>query len=85
MQEFIDTLQNMGALLGFASAGIAWAYVGSFLASLLCVGYGLLLWNQGRRVSRVQSSRRRGGVRARGSSKGWQVKKGRGPRRRRSR
>jgi hypothetical protein len=46
MNDFIDTFQNIGFLLGFASTGIAYALIGSILASLLCVFYGLVLWGQ---------------------------------------
>ncbi|OGP82070.1 MAG: hypothetical protein A2Z08_02320 [Deltaproteobacteria bacterium RBG_16_54_11] len=67
MQELIDAFADIGTLLGFAGAGIAYAYIGSLLASLLCVFYGLLLWNPGQPVRRVRSSRR-----------GGTVKKGRG-------
>jgi len=63
MQELIDAFAEIGTLLGFAGAGIAYAYIGSLLASLLCVFYGLLLWNQGKPVRRMRSSRRGGTVR----------------------
>jgi hypothetical protein len=67
MNELIDTLEASGRLLGFASVGIAWAYIGSLLASLLCVIYGLVLWNKGREG---------------GSPRGRHVKRGRWLRRR---
>jgi TM2 domain-containing membrane protein YozV len=46
MNAFTDMLQNAGFLLGFASTGIAYAYIGSILASLLCCFYGLILWGR---------------------------------------
>ncbi|MCJ7665104.1 MAG: hypothetical protein MUO24_12805 [Desulfobacterales bacterium] len=72
MNAFTDMLHNGGFLLGFVSTGIAYAYIGSLLASLLCVFYGLILWNRGKRVRRVWSWHG-----------GGRVKKGRGPRWRR--
>lgn len=73
MNEFTDMLQRNGVLLGFASPEIACAYIGSLLASLLCVIYGLITWNRGRKrkTTRVRSSKR-----------GRRVKKGRRPWRR---
>jgi hypothetical protein len=62
-----DSLQEIGGLLGFASDGIVWAYIGCILASLLCVIYGLIQWNRG-----GESSRR-----------GKRITKGKRPRRRR--
>jgi hypothetical protein len=62
MNDLIDALRASAYLLGFASAGIAWAYIGSLLASLLCVIYGLVLWNKGRTG---------------GSQRGRRVKRGR--------
>jgi hypothetical protein len=80
MNDFTDMLQNGGVLLGFASTGIAYAYIGSLLASLLCVFYGLILWNRGKRVRQVRSPRRRRWTRVRSLRGGGRVKKGRGPR-----
>ena len=48
MQELLDVFTGMGTQLGFTSAGIAYAYIGLILASLLCVFYGLVLWIQGK-------------------------------------
>jgi hypothetical protein len=61
-----DSLQEIGGMLGFASDGIAWAYIGCILASLLCVIYGLIQWNKGeecsrrgKRITKGKRSRRR--------------------------
>jgi hypothetical protein len=54
MNEFIDMLQSNDILLGFASAEIGYAYLGSLFASLLCVVYGLITWNTGRKATRVR-------------------------------
>jgi hypothetical protein len=54
MTGFTDMLQGNETLLGFASTGIAYAYIGSILASLLCVLYGLTLWGQERGRALVQ-------------------------------
>lgn len=72
MQELLDVFTGIGTQLGFASAGIAYAYIGSILASLLCVFYGLVLWVQGKVAARVQRWQKRRPMR-----------KGRGLRRRR--
>jgi hypothetical protein len=83
VNELIDALQGNGALLGFASTGIALAYIGSLLAFLLCVIYGLILWNKGRRIRRVRSVNRGRRVRVQSSRRGRQVQKGGRSRRRR--
>jgi hypothetical protein len=62
-----DALQEIGGMLGFDSDGIAWAYIGCILASLLCVIYGLTQWS-------------RGGERSR---RGKRITKGKRPKRRR--
>ena len=49
MNELIDSLQGMKGLLGFKSTAIAIAYLGAPLACLVCVLYGLIRWNEGRR------------------------------------
>ena len=49
MNELIDSLQGAKALLGFKSTAIAAAYLGAPLACLVCVLYGLIRWNEGRR------------------------------------
>ena len=54
MQELLDAFTGMGTQLGFASAGIAYAYIGSILACVLCVFYGLIFWVQGKVATRVQ-------------------------------
>lgn len=72
MQELLDVFTGMGTQLGFTSAGIAYAYIGLILASLLCVFYGLVLWIQGKVAARVQRWQKRRPMR-----------KGRGLRRRR--
>jgi hypothetical protein len=74
MQELLDAFTGMGIQLGFAGTGIAYAYIGSFLASLLCVFYGLILWNKGK-----------GGALVRRWKKRRPMRKGRGPRWRRRR
>lgn len=66
-EEVLNLLREIGSMLGFASDGIAWAYIGCMLASLLCVIYGLIQWN-------------RGGERSR---RGKRITKGKRPRRRR--
>ncbi len=63
MQELLDVFTGFGTQLGFASTGIAYAYIGSILASLLCVFYGLVLWLQGKVASRVQRWQKRRPVR----------------------
>ena len=50
MNELIDVLQGTKGLLGFKSAAIAAAYLGAPLACLICVLYGLIRWNEGRRI-----------------------------------
>jgi hypothetical protein len=50
MNELIDVLQGSKGLLGFKSAAIAAAYLGAPLACLICVLYGLIRWNEGRRT-----------------------------------
>ena len=93
MNEMIDSLQSMGDLLGFASLWIGWAYIGALVASLLCISYGLILWNKGRRIRRVQGAKRGRRVRVQrlkrvsqarvlSSRRGRVVKKGRRPWRR---
>jgi hypothetical protein len=59
MTGFTDMLQSGEFLLGFASTGIVFAYIGSILASLLCVFYGLILWGQGKAATRVQRWQKR--------------------------
>jgi hypothetical protein len=59
MNDLIDTLQNVGFLLGFASTGIAYAFIGLILASLLCVFYGLVFWAQGQIAAGVQRWQKR--------------------------
>jgi hypothetical protein len=49
MNELTDVLQGMKGLLGFKNTTIAVAYLGAPLACLVCVLYGLIRWNQGRR------------------------------------
>ena len=44
MQELIDVFRGMESPLGFTSRGIAYAYIGSILASLLCIFYGVVVW-----------------------------------------
>ena len=63
MQELSDVFTGIGAQLGFASTGIAFAYIGAILASLLCVFYGLVLWGQGRLAARVRRWQQRRSVR----------------------
>jgi hypothetical protein len=63
MQELFDVFTGFGTQLGFASTGVAYAYIGSILASLLCVFYGLVLWVRGRVATRVQSWQKRRPVR----------------------
>jgi hypothetical protein len=58
MNELLDSLQSAGAFLGFASDWNAWAYIGSCLACLLCIAYGLISWNKGRTIVRTRRSRR---------------------------
>lgn len=70
MNDFIDALQNVGFLLGFASTGIAYAFIGSILASLLCVFYGLVLWVQGHIATAVQKWQKRRPMR-KGRSLRW--------------
>lgn len=59
MTGFTDMMQSGEILLGFASTGIAYAYIGSILASLLCIFYGLILWGQGKVATRVQRWQKR--------------------------
>ena len=65
MNELIDVLQGVKGLLGFKSTLIAVAYLGAPLACLICVLYGLIRWNEGRRrylpaaADRVRMSTRR--------------------------
>jgi hypothetical protein len=59
MQGLLDTFTGMGAQLGFASTGIAYAYIGVILASLLCVCYGLVFWVQAKIATRVQRWQKR--------------------------
>ena len=66
-EEILTLLREIGDMLGFASNGIAWAYLGCMLASLLCVIYGLIQWNRGEKRSK----------------RGKRVIKGKRPRRRR--
>jgi hypothetical protein len=54
MQELLDVFTGMGTQLGFASTGIAYAYIGLILACLLCVFYGLVFWVQGKVASLAQ-------------------------------
>ncbi|HEX9948924.1 MAG TPA: hypothetical protein VGB29_02110 [Thermodesulfobacteriota bacterium] len=63
MQELLDVFTGFGTQLGFASTGIAYAYIGSILASLLCVFYGLVLWVRGKIATRVQRWQKRRPVR----------------------
>jgi hypothetical protein len=49
MNELIDVLQGSKGLLGFKSTAIAAAYLAAPLACLICVLYGLIRWNEGRR------------------------------------
>ncbi|OGP53187.1 MAG: hypothetical protein A2Y65_00965 [Deltaproteobacteria bacterium RBG_13_52_11] len=85
VNELTEALQRSGVLLGFASMGIAFAYIGSLLAFLLCFIYGLIRWNQGRRAHRAWSLRFRGRPRVRGARRGRRAQKGRGQRNRRVR
>jgi hypothetical protein len=71
-EEILNMFQGIGGILGFASAEIAWAYIGCILASLLCVIYGLIQWNREGKATRIRRSKRGG----------W-MKKGKCPRRRR--
>ena len=75
MNELIDAWQGIKALLGFKSAVIAAAFLGSLLACLLCVIYGLLRWNQGRRMRWMPRLLRRGQGGMRGGSRHRPVKK----------
>jgi hypothetical protein len=59
MQELIDAFQGIGTALGFTSRGIAYAYIGSILASLLCVFYGVVLWVRGWIIAGVQRWQKR--------------------------
>jgi hypothetical protein len=63
MQELLDVFTGFGPQLGFASTGIAYAYIGSILASLFCVFYGLVLWLQGKVATRVRRWQKRRPVR----------------------
>jgi hypothetical protein len=63
MQGLLDVFTGFGTQLGFASTGIAYAYIGSILACLLCVFYGLVLWLQGKIAIRVQRWQKRRPVR----------------------
>jgi hypothetical protein len=54
MNELIDILQSDGILLGFASAEIGYAYLGLLFVTLICVIYGLITWNTGRKATRVR-------------------------------
>jgi hypothetical protein len=54
MNALIDMLHNNDVLLGFASVEIKYAYLGSLFATLLCVIYGLITWNMGRKAARVR-------------------------------
>jgi len=65
MQALLDAFTGMGTQLGFASTGIAYAYIGLVLACLLCVFYGLVLWAQGKVATRVQRWQKRRPVRKR--------------------
>lgn len=51
-EQIVKLLQEIGGMLGFASNGVAWAYLGCILASLLCVIYGLIQWIGGGGSSR---------------------------------
>jgi hypothetical protein len=51
-EEILRLLREIGGMVGFASNEIAWAYLGCMLASLLCVIYGLILWNRGEKLPR---------------------------------
>jgi hypothetical protein len=65
LEAVLDSVQDIGGMLGFASDWIAWAPIGCMLAALLCVCYGLIQWNRGgerprsRRVTRGRRPRRR--------------------------
>jgi hypothetical protein len=59
MQALLDAFMGMGTQLGFASTGIAYAYIGLILACLLCVFYGLALWVQGQVATLMQRWQRR--------------------------
>ena len=59
MRELFDVFTGLGTQLGFASTGIAYAYIGLILASLLCLFYGLVLWLQGKLATVVQRWHRR--------------------------
>ncbi|OGP94670.1 MAG: hypothetical protein A2Z19_03735 [Deltaproteobacteria bacterium RBG_16_54_18] len=50
MNELINVLRGSKGLLGFKSTAIAAAYLGAPLACLICVFYGLIRWNEGRRM-----------------------------------
>jgi hypothetical protein len=63
MQELLDVFTGFGTQLGFASTGIAYAYIGLILASLLCVFYGLVLWLQGKVAAQVQRWQKRRSMR----------------------
>ncbi len=63
MQKLLDAFIGMGTQLGFASTGIAYAYIGLILACLLCVFYGLIFWVQGKIAARVQRWQRRRPIR----------------------
>jgi hypothetical protein len=49
MNELIDVLQVTKGLLGFKNTMIAAVYLSVPLACLVCVFYGLIRWNEGRR------------------------------------
>ena len=70
MADFTDMMQGGERLLGFASTGVAYAYIGSILASLLCVLYGLTLWAQERGRVLVQGWKKRRPMR-KGRGLGW--------------
>jgi nicotinamide riboside transporter PnuC len=38
-------------MLGFASTEIVLAYIGCIVATLLCIIYGLFMWNKGKEIS----------------------------------
>jgi hypothetical protein len=59
MQGLLDIFAGMGAQLGFPSTGIAYAYIGLILATLLCICYGLFVWVRGQVAIRVQTWQKR--------------------------
>ena len=68
VEEILNMFQGVEGKLGFASAEIAWAYIGCILASLLCVIYGMMQWNREGKGTRKRIARR-----------GRRVKKGKRP------